>query len=177
MKIMDDEDGYFGVYAPDEIRANFAPLRRRIFDTSCLGMGLSHEQIFLDPSWIKVIIRGSVLDSDRTDEIREEAEELGALGTFDPRDELQPLFDILIEDGIDEIIHMRPWGKEEEQDAVDIYGFTSILTRHLDQDGRQKIVEMLWQVTFADGIVHEFENNLVWRSAELLGVSTRDRIR
>ena len=67
--------------------------------------------------------------------------------------------------------------ENEERDAVDIYGFTSILARELDQDGRQKIVEMLWQVTFADGIVHEFENNLVWRSAELLGVSTRDRIR
>ena len=67
--------------------------------------------------------------------------------------------------------------EREERDAVDIYGFTSILARELDQEGRQKIVEMLWQVTYADGIVHEFENNLVWRSAELLGVSTRDRIR
>ncbi len=67
--------------------------------------------------------------------------------------------------------------EKEERDAVDIYGFTSVLARELDQEGRQKIVEMLWQVTFADGIVHEFESNLVWRSAELLGVSTRDRIR
>ena len=66
--------------------------------------------------------------------------------------------------------------EQKERDAVDIYGFTSVLARELDQPGRQKIVEMLWQVTFADGIVHEFENNLVWRSAELLGVSTRDRI-
>ena len=66
--------------------------------------------------------------------------------------------------------------ENEDRDAVDIYGFTSVLARNLDQDGRKKIVEMLWHVTFADGIVHEFENNLVWRSAELLGVSTRDRI-
>ena len=66
--------------------------------------------------------------------------------------------------------------ENEERDAVDIYSFTSVLAQQLDQDGRKKIVEMLWQVTFADGIVHEFENNLVWRSAELLGVSTRDRI-
>ena len=66
--------------------------------------------------------------------------------------------------------------EQKEREAVDIYGFTRVLARELDQDGRQKIVEMLWQVTFADGIVHEFENNLVWRSAELLGVSTRDRI-
>ena len=66
--------------------------------------------------------------------------------------------------------------ENEERDAVDIYGFTSVLARQLDQDGRKKIVEMLWHVTFADGIIHEFENNLVWRASELLGVSTRDRI-
>jgi uncharacterized tellurite resistance protein B-like protein len=29
----------------------------------------------------------------------------------------------------------------------------------------------------ADGVLHEFESNLVWRAAELLGVSTRDRVR
>jgi uncharacterized tellurite resistance protein B-like protein len=28
----------------------------------------------------------------------------------------------------------------------------------------------------ADGVVGEFESNLVWRAAELLGVSTRDRV-
>lgn len=63
-----------------------------------------------------------------------------------------------------------------EQDAVDLYSFTSVLCRELDQDGRKRIVEMLWEIVMADGVVHEFENNLVWRAAELLGVSTRDRV-
>ena len=64
----------------------------------------------------------------------------------------------------------------EEQEAVDLYCFTSVLCRELDQDGRKRIVEMLWEVALADGVVHEFEANLVWRAAELLGVSTRDRV-
>jgi len=34
----------------------------------------------------------------------------------------------------------------------------------------------LWEVVLADGIVDEFETNLVWRVAELIGVSTRDRV-
>lgn len=67
--------------------------------------------------------------------------------------------------------------ERREHDSVDLYGFTSVLSRNLDQEGRQKIVEMLWEVVLADGVIHEFENNLVWRTAELLGVSTRDRIR
>lgn len=64
----------------------------------------------------------------------------------------------------------------EERESVDIYGFTSVLCRQLDQDGRKRIIEMLWEVVMADGVVDEFEDNLVWRTAELLGVSTRDRV-
>jgi len=67
--------------------------------------------------------------------------------------------------------------KEQENQAVDLYGFTSVLTGQLDQDGRKKIVEMLWEIVMADGVIHEFEANLVWRVAELLGISARDRIR
>ena len=66
--------------------------------------------------------------------------------------------------------------RAKEQEAVDLYGFTSVITRQLGQSGRKKIVEMLWEIVFADGIEHEFESNLVWRTAELLGVSTQDRI-
>ena len=66
---------------------------------------------------------------------------------------------------------------EKEKDAVDLYGFTSVLTRHLDRPGRLKIVEMLWEIVVADGVIHEFEANLVWRAAELLGITSRDRIR
>ncbi len=62
-------------------------------------------------------------------------------------------------------------------EAVDFYGFTSLLKTRLDEEGRQRVVGMMWEMVYADGVVHEFEANLVWRVAELLGVSTRDRIR
>jgi uncharacterized tellurite resistance protein B-like protein len=63
-----------------------------------------------------------------------------------------------------------------EQQAIDLYQFTSRLNRSLDQAGRARIVEMLWQVVCADGIVTEFEDNLVWRAADLLGISRNERI-
>lgn len=65
---------------------------------------------------------------------------------------------------------------QKEKDAVDLYGFTSVLKRRLDHSERMKIVEMLWEVVIADGVIHEFEANLVWRAAELLGVTSRDRV-
>jgi len=35
---------------------------------------------------------------------------------------------------------------------------------------------MLWEMVYADGQVTEFEDNVVWRAADLLGISSRDRI-
>lgn len=63
-----------------------------------------------------------------------------------------------------------------ESEAVDLYHFTSLINRALDEDGRRRVIEMLWQIVLADGRVSEFEDNLVWRAADLLNVSSRDRI-
>ena len=63
-----------------------------------------------------------------------------------------------------------------EHEAVDLYHFTSLINRALDENGRRGIVEMMWEIVFADGRVNEFEDNLMWRAADLLGVSSRDRI-
>ena len=63
-----------------------------------------------------------------------------------------------------------------EQQAIDLFQFTTKLNRTLDAAGRARIVEMLWQIVCADGIITEFEDNLVWRSADLLGISRDERI-
>jgi uncharacterized tellurite resistance protein B-like protein len=63
-----------------------------------------------------------------------------------------------------------------EQQAIDLYHFTSLLDRTLDESGRQQIIEMMWQVAYADGRVTEFEDNLIWRAADLLHVPSEARI-
>jgi uncharacterized tellurite resistance protein B-like protein len=65
---------------------------------------------------------------------------------------------------------------EAEHEAIDLYHFTSVINRSLDEDGRRRVVEMMWQIVYADGRVSEFESNLLWRAADLLGVSSRERI-
>jgi uncharacterized tellurite resistance protein B-like protein len=67
-------------------------------------------------------------------------------------------------------------GTRAENEAVDLYHFTSLINRSLDEPGRLGIVEMMWEIVLADGRVTEFEDNLMWRAADLLGVSSRDRI-
>ena len=63
-----------------------------------------------------------------------------------------------------------------EGEAVDLYHFTSVIMRSVDEEGRLRIVEMMWELVYADGEVSEFEDNVVWRAADLLAVSSRDRI-
>jgi uncharacterized tellurite resistance protein B-like protein len=63
-----------------------------------------------------------------------------------------------------------------EGEAVDLYHFTSVIMRSVNEEGRLRIVEMMWELVYADGQVSEFEDNVVWRAADLLGVSSRDRV-
>lgn len=63
-----------------------------------------------------------------------------------------------------------------EDESVDLYRFTSRINRDVDAAGRARIVEMMWEMVFADDRVSEMEESVVWRAADLLGVSSRERI-
>jgi uncharacterized tellurite resistance protein B-like protein len=65
---------------------------------------------------------------------------------------------------------------EAENEAIDLYHFTSLINRSLDENGRRRVVEMMWEIAYADGRVDDFQSNLIWRAADLLGISSRERI-
>jgi len=67
-------------------------------------------------------------------------------------------------------------GAAADEKAVDLYHFTRLLNASLDDNDRLRMVEMMWTVAYADGAVSEYEDNLVWRVADLLGVSSTERI-
>lgn len=67
-------------------------------------------------------------------------------------------------------------GEEAGSEAVDFYRFTSDVKRHLDEDQRVKLIGLLWDIAYADGSRSEMEDNVVWRIAELIGVSGRERV-
>ncbi|WP_062226871.1 tellurite resistance TerB family protein [Aureimonas frigidaquae] len=67
-------------------------------------------------------------------------------------------------------------GRRADEEAVDLYTFTSVLMRHYDEEARLRFVRALWEISLADGHVGELEDNLIWRISELLGVSTRQRV-
>jgi uncharacterized tellurite resistance protein B-like protein len=77
----------------------------------------------------------------------------------------------LEEASVRELIHEA---RRRDADAVDYYHFTSALAG-LEESQRIAIIRMMWQVVFADKQNHELEDNMVWRIAELIGVSARQR--
>ncbi len=76
--------------------------------------------------------------------------------------------------GPSQVAQLIKTAHEKDHAAVDFYQFTTIITQ-LEMQQRIDIIAMMWQVVFADGHNHEMEDNMVWRVAELIGVSARDR--
>lgn len=67
-------------------------------------------------------------------------------------------------------------GRARDREAVDLYSFTSVLKQSMAAADRRRLIEMMWTVAYADGTVQEFEENIIWRVSELLGVPARERI-
>jgi len=63
-----------------------------------------------------------------------------------------------------------------EEKAIDFYHFTRTINAALDEAERLRMIEMMWTIAYADGSVSDYENNLIWRVADLLGVSSAERI-
>lgn len=74
----------------------------------------------------------------------------------------------------DEVEELLVKAHKQDANAVDLYKFTSGITQ-LDMEQRIEIIRMMWTVVYADKENHELEDNMVWRVAELIGVSARDR--
>ena len=103
---------------------------------------------------------------------------IGADGII--RDEERKMLETLVRDfygrhGAD-MRTLLDQGQQADRESVDLFAFTSVLNRTLDEDGKVQFIGLLWQLAYADGHRHELEDHVVWRIADLLGVSTRDRV-
>jgi len=60
--------------------------------------------------------------------------------------------------------------------SVSLHEFTRVVNDHLSRRERVHIVELLWQVAFADGVLDKHEEFYVRKIADLLYVSQKDFI-
>ncbi|KAA5606732.1 TerB family tellurite resistance protein [Roseospira marina] len=64
--------------------------------------------------------------------------------------------------------------RETNTERVDLYGPSRVLKDAFEYDQRIELLEMLWDVVYADGLVHEYEANLMRRLTGLLYVDDQD---
>jgi len=79
--------------------------------------------------------------------------------------------------GADEAGEIITRAEREQSDATCLFAFTRTLAKELDNDERQEIIRLMWQVANADDEIDNFEENVLAKIAGLLGVSSADRIR
>ena len=129
-------------------------------------MGTEEEQQQLmrdDPRVAAAALFYHVIDADGVSEASE-------------RDKLRQLLEQEYAVDAAELRQLMDAGKRAEDESVDFYSSTSVLKRSLDAEQRVNFIELMWEMVYADGVRNELEENIVWRVAELLGVSDRDRV-
>lgn len=63
---------------------------------------------------------------------------------------------------------------EKVEQSVEVFGFTREIKNAFSPEERIEMMEMLWEVAYADGALHDLEASLMRRLAGLLHVSDRD---
>jgi uncharacterized tellurite resistance protein B-like protein len=63
-----------------------------------------------------------------------------------------------------------------ERNAIDLYQFTRQINDAFDDEARRRVVQMMWEMAYLEGGLNGFEANVIWRTADLLGVPSRQRV-
>ena len=92
------------------------------------------------------------------------------------RDKLQEVLQVHYDLTASQAKELAAQAEDEQRESIDLYRFTSVLRSEMDEAGRRGVIEDLWEMVYADGKLHEFEDNVVWRVAELLHVPREDRL-
>ena len=73
--------------------------------------------------------------------------------------------------GDSELDELMQQASERADKLVSLQHITRLLNEQLDQDMKIRVVEMMWQVVYADGVKDHYEEHLIRQVAELLYVS------
>ncbi len=66
-------------------------------------------------------------------------------------------------------------GEREAGRAAELFHFTRIINERLSFEQRIELVEMLWEVAYADGVLDQYEDSLLRRVSGLIYVPDRER--
>jgi uncharacterized tellurite resistance protein B-like protein len=74
-----------------------------------------------------------------------------------------------------QVIGLVKAAEEGAIEATDLFHFTQVVVNKFSEEERIGVIEMLWEVAYADGLLTGDEDTLIRRVAGLIDVSDRDR--
>ncbi len=97
-------------------------------------------------------------------------------GDFDPveRAKIAQLLARRFEHGTAKAKALIEAAEDQVRRTPQLYGFTRVVKDKFAYEDRVELIEMLWEVAYADGELHDFEASLMRRVAGLIYVSDRD---
>jgi len=75
----------------------------------------------------------------------------------------------------EEVGSLLSLAEEKAENSVNLHRFTSTVKDNWDEDVRIRMIELLWEVAYADGKIHSYEDHLIRRVAGLIYVTDRQR--
>lgn len=90
------------------------------------------------------------------------------------RDKIRELVAERFELGAEESDSLIEAAEARVAESSQLHGFTRVIKAKFSLEERIDLMEMLWEVVYADGELHHYEANLMRRLAGLLHVSDRD---
>jgi uncharacterized tellurite resistance protein B-like protein len=76
----------------------------------------------------------------------------------------------------EDITELLQLAEGEAKEATDYFRFTQLIKNHFNAAARERLVEYLWVVAYADGDLHRHEEHLLRKIADLLHVSHKSFI-
>ena len=75
----------------------------------------------------------------------------------------------------DESHDLFDMASDHQADSVNLHRYTKTIKDRFSEEERIELIELLWEVVYADGKEHALESNLLRRIGGLIYVSDRDR--
>ncbi|NIA19100.1 MAG: hypothetical protein GWP07_01490 [Xanthomonadaceae bacterium] len=99
-------------------------------------------------------------------------------GTAQPREEqniqtiIQKRFSLPTTDSIALIDRAR----KTQSESIDLYPATSLINRHWSTEEKCRLLENIWQIVYADGVLDQHEDQLMHKLGTMLQLSHRQLI-
>lgn len=74
------------------------------------------------------------------------------------------------------ILELMEASKKQLEGSIDLWQFTNLINQNYSREEKIQIIEMVWQIVYADGRLDKHEDYLVHKLAKLLRLTQKDLI-